>query len=272
MDILHGNRVMEVLRRWIKPACLFYAIATTFLVANFPTIKFAYALHISRDSAVLMRSFVFFIAIIILFYFTFKNIGNLKSFLSWDIFFRSALVFLFLAILVSTLHATYMGEVYAKISLSPFDQDVGFFYRRILEPALAYFLQFKGEVLYSLLHFLITYACIYLIILWLEKKLLVRFKIWQLVSIMTAVMIIHQFEAPGYPDQIILLLALLSFFIPLNKYGRVSMLALMFLTHESAALFLGFIFSWFYFPKGRAQALYFIAGFLLFIMVGQLRF
>ncbi len=249
MDTLYNNKIIAGLKKWVQPACLFYAVAATFLVANFPTIKFAYAFHISRDSAVLMRGLIFFLALIILFYFVFKNIGSLKSFLSWDIFFRSAVVFFFLAVLVSTLHATYMGEVYANISLSPFDQDTGFFYRRILEPALAYFLQFKGQVLYSLLHFLITYSCIYMIILWLEKKLLVRFKIWQLVSIMTAGIMIQQFEAPGYPDQIILLLALLSFFIPLDKYGRISMLALMFLTHESAALFLGFIFCWFYFPK-----------------------
>ena len=243
------NKITEVCKKWIEPFLLLYAIAATFLVANFPTMKFAYALNISRDSAVLTRGLIFFFALIILFYYVFRNIGSLKSFLSWDIFFRSAAVFFFLAILVSTLRATYMGEVYANISLSPFDQDLGFFYRRILEPALAYFLQFKGQVLYSLFHFLITFSCIYLIILWLEKKLLVKFKIWQLVSMMTAGIIVQQFESPGYPEQIILLLALLSFFIPLNKYGRISLLALMFLTHESAALFIGFIFSWLYFPR-----------------------
>ncbi len=249
MKILLNNKIIENFKKLIKPVCLFYAVVASFLVANFPTVKFAYALNISRDNAVLMRGFIFFIAIIILFYFTFKNFYKLKEYLLWDVFFRSVAVFLFLAILVSTLRATYMGEVYANISLSPFDQDVGFFYRRILEPAVAFFLQLKGQFLYSCLHFLITFSSIYMIILWLEKKVLVNFKIWQLVSIMTAGMIIHQFEAPGYPDQIILLLALLSFFVPLNKYGRISLLALMFLSHESAALFLGFIFSWFYFPK-----------------------
>lgn len=249
MAIVPRDKIVEALKKWIKPACLVYAVAASFLVANFPTMRFADVFHITRDNAVLMRGFIFFIAVIIMFYFAFKDIGSLKKYFLWDIFFRSALVFFFLAILVSTLRATYMGEVYANISLSPFDQDTGFFYRRIFEPALAYFIQFKGEALYSVLHFLITYSCIYTIILWLESKLLTRLKTWQIVSIMTAGIMIQQFQAPGYPDQIVLLLALLSFFIPLNKYGRISLLALMFLTHESTALFLGLVFSWFYFPK-----------------------
>jgi hypothetical protein len=241
--------ILEIIKKNIKFFYLFYAITATFLIANFPTIKFAHVLSISRDGAILVRGLMFFVAIIILFAFVFKNISNLKNFMSWDIFYRSLLVFGCLAILSSALHVKYMGEVYANISLSPFNQDVGFFYRRILEPALAYYLQFKGQILYSIFHFLITYFCIYLIILLLENKFLVKLKIWQLVSIMTSGIIIQQFHGPGYPEQIILFLALLSFFIPLNIYGRLSILVLMLLTHESAGVFMGFIFAWLYFPK-----------------------
>ncbi|PIT88161.1 MAG: hypothetical protein COU29_04080 [Candidatus Magasanikbacteria bacterium CG10_big_fil_rev_8_21_14_0_10_36_32] len=243
------NKIVEILRKIVKPACLIYAVAASFSVANFPAVKFAHFLGISQDGATLFRGFIFFIAVIILFYFAFKNFRSLKSYLSWNIFFRSAIIFLVLSALVSTLHVIFMGEVYANISISPFGQDTGFFYRRILEPALAYFLQFKGQVLYTIFHFLITYSCIYMIVLWLERKLEVKFKIWQLVSMMTAGMIIFQFQAPGYAEQVILLLCLLSIFIPMDKYGRISLIAMMFLTHESAALFLGLIFSWFYFPK-----------------------
>ncbi|MFH1946879.1 MAG: hypothetical protein ABIJ23_01845 [Candidatus Magasanikbacteria bacterium] len=258
-------KLHKILKKSLKSLCLLYAIVTTFAVANFPVMKFAYFFGITRDSAVIMRSFVFFIAIIILFYFAFKNIGSLKSFLSWNTFFRSIWVSIFLLILVSTLKVAYMGEVYANISLSPFDQDIGFFYRRILEPALAYFLQLKGEVLYGIFHFLITFSCIYLIIAWLEKKLFVKLRIWQLVSIMTAGIIINQFQSPGYPEPLILLMALISLFIPLNKYGRISILALMFLTHESAALFLGLVFSWFYFPKEERK--YYVLLPLLFYLL-----
>lgn len=249
MTIALDNQIGKIFKKWIQPACLLYAITASFLVANFPAVKFAHALNISQDSAILMRGLIFLIAVVILFYFAFKNFKSLKNYLSRDIFLRSAIIFFILTVLVSTLRVIFMGEVYANISMSPFGQDTGFFYRRILEPALAYFLQFKGPFLYTIFHFLITYSCIYMVILWLERKLLVKFKIWQLVSIMSAGMIMFQFQSPGYAEQLILLLCLLSFFIPLNKYGRISLIALMLLTHESAALFIGLIFSWFYFPK-----------------------
>lgn len=244
-----NDKISEILRKIIKPACLIYAVAASFSVANFPAVKFAHFLGISQEGAATFRGFIFFIAIAILFYFAFKNFRSLKDYFSWNILFRSAIIFLILSALVSTLHAVFMGEVYANISISPFGQDTGFFYRRILEPALAYFLQFKGQFLYTIFHFLITFSCIYMIILWLETKLAAKFKIWHLISIMTAGIVVFQFQAPGYPDQIILLLCLLSLFIPTDKYGRLSLIALMFLSHESAALFLGVIFAWFYFPK-----------------------
>ncbi|MFA6486013.1 MAG: hypothetical protein WCT40_01430 [Candidatus Magasanikbacteria bacterium] len=267
-----NSGIIEILQKLTKPIFLLYAIIATFSVANFPAVKFAQFFGISQDDSIILRGFIFFIAIIILFYFSFKNINSLKSYLSRDVFFRSAIIFLALSALVSTLRVMFMGDVYAHIAISPFGQDTGFFYRRILEPALAYFLQFKGPFLYTILHFLITYSCIYMIILWLEKKLLVKLKIWQLVSIMTAGMMIMQFQSPGYPDQIILLLCLLSMFIPMDKYSRISLLSLMFLSHESAALFLGFVFIWFYFPKEERKFYVPIVAFNYFLWLANYNF
>lgn len=236
-----------------KNIVLVLVIILAFFISNYPISLFEYIFKLNLNLAIGIRQFIFFIAVILLFL-PFKSLLVEFKVMFHDnkLLARSLLLFLSLLALVSTIKIASMGAEYGVISASPFNQDFGFYYRRLLMPAIVFFLQLGGAFGYNIFHFLLLFVNILLVIyLFLIND--VRLKFWQQLSILTSGMIIFQFQIPGYTEQGVLFLALLflCFKDKFTSGQRMSLIALMLLFHESAGMFMGIPLIVSFFPKNE---------------------
>lgn len=172
---------------------------------------------------------------------------NCIDMINKHILYRALKIFLLLALLVFYIPISPL----AKASLNPFGQSTGFFYRRVFSIALAYFTHLNGYVLFPILSCLIMYAIICAIIILCEQRN-VYLSNFQCVSIFSSGLIIHYFHMLGSrPECFVFLFALLSLMLPLSKYGRATLIVLMFSTHEAAALCISMPLILFVFPKNE---------------------
>ncbi len=179
--------------------------------------------------------FVFSVATLL--YFAFKNLKRAPwLWLGWRERLRTAgqLSFL-LACLVLPLKLRSLGDSYARLSLSPFDEPFGIFYRRLLMAGLANTVGLSGYVLYLLFSILLTVVLVYLVLSFFQKNG-VRLSIQTLLSLFTSSFVLYGFEMPGYPDQLAMIFLLLMILLPESPYGRLSLVALSLATHETSML------------------------------------
>jgi len=176
------------------------------------------------------------------------------------VLYRALRIYLILALLV--FHIPISAA--AKASLNPFGQSTGWFYRRIFSVAVAYFTHLNGYVLFTVLSCLIMYMLICAIIIFIEKRN-IHLSDFQYVSIFSSGLIIHYFHWPGgRPEHFVFLFAILSLMLPLSKYGRATLIVLMFSTHEAAALCISLPLILFVFPKNeRNMNFAIIAGYFI---------
>lgn len=258
-------------RQGINLSLISLAILVSFIISNMPVESFVSQAGLSGSVIVGIRALLFFISAAILFFFFLKDsAGFFSSFIKRDILIKSFFVFFLLMILSSSVQLASMGREYGQVSIAPFAQHEGFYYRRILMPALANFLQFQGPILYNVFHFLVTFLLIYTIIYWLKEKKQADFNLLQLLSIFCAGFVMFQFQMPGYTEQGVLLACFLSLMISSSSWSRIAALAIMFLFHEGAAIFVGIPFALMYFPK-KERPLY-LAVLFLFLFSWGLHF
>ena len=144
------------------------------------------------------------------------------------------------------------GMYFAWMSEDPFNEPHNYFHRRLLKPALAYFLQLHGPLLYWLFSMLCAAVLSFLIVLYFEVALVRRrddgaaraidrpdplIRALAALGVMTTNVIMLHLAAPGYVDDMLAILVMLQILLPLTLRERLCLLALAMATHEAAAVF-----------------------------------
>jgi hypothetical protein len=242
----------SVIRRlvfWLSVGLLFFIANVT--VSHYDSFVTKYVSHyrpralgkLNVDLLVPLRAFFFFWALMALVgLFVTPTVRKYRAML-WDpkALWRALIIYAVFVCLSPQICLSGMGHDYATNGLDPsnLEPDNTYYgtYRRILMPAIAYYTQFRGPFLYNVLDVLLTLGFIYLVVLFVQKRL-ASWNIFQLLSLLSAGLVIHQFFFPGFVDKIVLSLAILSLLLPFSSYGRSALLALAMLTHETTGPFI----------------------------------
>ena len=175
------------------------------------------------------------------------------------LFIQSGILFISLVSLVTVLSVESHGIVHAQMSANPFDQVTGYHYRRIFVPALAYYLHL-GDFLFIVFSLFMTFSLILVLLAWFRRSGS-RLNTFQYISIFSSGFVIYQFQFPGYVEQFVLILAVISIICPMSRWDRGALVAIMLATHETAALFIVLPFILFVYPQ-EERRLHFVIFFL----------
>lgn len=212
----------------------------------------------------------FLFSVATLLYFALKNLKRAPwLWIGWGTRLRKALLMsVILACLVLPLQLRSLGDSYAQMSLSPFEEGFGILYRRLLMPALANTIGLSGYVFYLLFSIGLAVVLVYVVLSWFDKNGVHVSRIVVL-SLFTSSFVLYGFELPGYPDQLAMILFMLMMVLPESPYGRLSLVALSLATHEASivmilpAAFLMFT------KRERQGAMGLIVAYALFVLTGQ---
>ena len=127
-----------------------------------------------------------------------------------------------------------LGQDYQMLSLAPFSEPGNELSRRLLEPAAAYFLHLNGA-LYICLHFAIVVGLLLLIRQFFRIQGIVAGPL-ELAALGTCSFVFHNFQYPGYPDALVISLALIALIVELPPRGRAVLTVLALLAHETLAV------------------------------------
>lgn len=144
-----------------------------------------------------------------------------------------------------------MGTGYAARSLAPFRQEADWFHKRLLMPALAHALFFRGAWAYYAFGLLVTAAGLGALHAWLRARAPIPF--WQFVSLCTGSFMIYPFQFPGYPDVLVILFLLLVMSPGFGPPAKLSLLTLALVAHE-ASLFAGLVLAWRFLDRAHFRA------------------
>lgn len=149
---------------------------------------------------------------------------------------QSAAFMLGLYCLAGQLLPASLGLDYQHMTMQPFDQPNNWINRRLLTPALAYYLHLNVW-LYPVLVTLLSWLSIALVLGVLERLQPGRISLLEKFALCTCSFAIYQFQLPGYPDTLTLILGLLLWQGNLDARGQRLLVTLMLLNHEALALF-----------------------------------
>jgi hypothetical protein len=188
-----------------------------------------------------IKRIIFLISIIILFY---PLLVSLKraDFL-WDSqkfkhrLIMSGTIFLFLSLFVFPVHLEGAGSRYALMSISPFEASSGWYYRRILMPAIANFLGFQGYLLYYIYSMAINFMLIFFVIAYFEHEG-VKINFLHLLSIASSSFVIFNFMLQGFADPLMCILLLMALFVVDHHESRLAITALTLAAHEGSVFIL----------------------------------
>ncbi|MFX1253218.1 MAG: hypothetical protein ACFFCZ_16540 [Promethearchaeota archaeon] len=262
-----------------------------------------------------IKTLLFWFAFFVLFLPILRALFRSKArFMQLDIkllFLLMALIFLFLVILLILLilvlqipieyFFTYktMGDYYRKMSYSPFEMPSGWFYRRLLMPALAKLLhlgiasQVYSNNFYYFFSVVLTLILIFLSLVFLELKSLgidsnnnnlssetnlnktnellstsmdQKPKYLAYFSLFTSGFAMINLIWMGYPDQLFFILILIAACVPLTQHGRLGIIALSMITHETSCVTLIPIILFCYPKKERLKGLFLILMYILIFL------
>jgi hypothetical protein len=217
---------------------------------------------ISNHLILSIKGWLFFIAFLAIAYPIFDSIRRSGSF--WHklgikrIATASVYFFLALSLLVFPYSYPYgllahpsglssLGVSYGKMSLSPFGESYEIVARRLLKPAIAYFIQMQGYILYYLFSLICIYILIFMTLAFLESKILSKHrlgenkpiiytrKFWVYLSVMTSSYMMVCFQWPGYPENISFILILLAACLSMSRQARLGIVALCMVNHDGSA-------------------------------------
>jgi hypothetical protein len=193
----------------------------------------------SRFFLVPIKSFLFFIAsAVLLFPLVRAAFFNMKEQLDRRQILQTAASLLLCLLLLATIVPTAMGRAYARVSIDPFNQVTDQLYRRLLLPALANLYHLDG-FFYLFLFWAIVFVTALLVRTYFRSKG-VDLSILQEVSLFTVGIFATAFMVPGYPEILVLLLALIA----LSEFERdgaftakqLAAFALALMAHETCAV------------------------------------
>jgi hypothetical protein len=178
----------------------------------------------------------------------------------------SALIFVFLSLLIDPLRLSALHHHYSQMSISPFDVTRGWYYRRLLMPAIAYFLGFQGGIFYYIYSTALTYALIFFLLAYVESES-IKLNFLHLFSIATTGFVIFNFMVVGWAEPMMFILFLLLLLVADDDMSRLSLVALALAAHEgSVFVLLPMILFWFP-KKGKVKYLAAIALYFFFYFV-----
>jgi hypothetical protein len=140
-----------------------------------------------------------------------------------------------------------MGDRYAEKSLAPFEQDTGWYNKRLLMPAMAHILFFRGNWLYYVFSNLIFLLFLSVLYSWLRNHTGV--KPWHFLSLSTCSFVIFQYQFPGYPDALVYTFFVLVMIPAFTQKSKLCFLLLALVAHETS-LFMGSILACRYLDLG----------------------
>ena len=220
-----------------------------------------------------LKEFLFYIALLVILSTVIKAIWRERSFWRQLKTHRIALwalsIFLILSVLIfpGGLNSAKFGLLgMGCMSTNPFAENTGWYYRRLLKPAIAHFLHLDEPVRYYILSLLGTYLLIFMMIALIESKIRLSENIQDTInkrpgftsrylyylSIATSSYLITDFLWPGYADHLSFILILLMACIPMNSQERLGVVALCMVNHEASAFSLVPIIL-FCFPKQEVK-------------------
>jgi len=219
----------QFLERWLNAASVQYGMSS---LNSPPLLYFVNSL----------RALLFLISLAALLWIFMRPVLEYASKRKLDFFNRKTMlgalaVFFSAGILVLPSRLGIMGVGYAEMSKDPFIFRDGSnqIYQRLLLPALAYFLQFKGPVLYYLFSLLLTFILILCTLLFLRSRD-IQTSYLENLSIAVSTFIITQFQSPGYTEQLSLIIILLMVTVPLGLLPKIAGMALALFAHEVSIL------------------------------------
>ena len=168
----------------------------------------------------------------------------------------------FLGILAFSPENFSLGQGYAERSLAPFAQDQDWFSKRLLMPAIAYFLYFRGDWLYFVFSNLLFFLFLGLTYHWLKEN--TQIKVWQFVSLCTCSFAMYQYQMPGYPDVLTFTFFILVMYPGFSQRSKLGFLVLALITHE-ASLFIGILLACRFLDKNNR-----IKYFIVLILYGAI--
>ena len=164
---------------------------------------------------------------------------------------------------------------YAPMSAHPFSENSEYFYRRILMPALAYYLQLGGANFYPILELGCAFIMVFSVVHFLRSrtgyavmpagKMSAGFVV--MLSLSTCGFVMIGIQSVGYPEQLAFIFILLAAGIPMRTESRLACVALALLVHDGAIFPLLPIVLFCFPPRERPAAItiigLFCAAFLL---------
>lgn len=206
-----------------------------------------------------IRGIILLASLILLLYPVIQNISKSRIIQKLPIFLllQAGILFGLLLILFQSSGIGGLAEEYANTSLVMFSRIATVrYHQRLLMPALANLLFFRGNFFYLVFSFLCAFIFIYTVRLWFHSNQ-ISISFWQLISLGTLSFIYFQINTPGYPDVLVGIFILLAFTFDLNTKAKLSLIVLSLASHE------GSIFIWF----ALSLILFNFKGFLQFLTV-----
>lgn len=132
-----------------------------------------------------------------------------------------------------------MGYGYAEMSLHPFDMHTGWYYKRLLMPALAYITGFRNIHLYFIFSCIISFT--FMLMVWETIKKFIKgvsYSISLLIffSVCSLEFISYFFFFPGYVDSLLSIFILLIYVFSFSDKSIIKLFVLALATHEVALI------------------------------------
>jgi hypothetical protein len=234
---------------------LWIAAALLFFVANSPPARLTAALPRLADEALWaqLKAIIFLICLIPMLAPLFGDLVNytrdhkqeIRNSALLSIFIFIALCLLIFPFEIHRGHLNFERGVapdYAKMSAHPFSENSEYFYRRLLMPAIAYYLQLGGTNFYPLFALGCTFLMVFSVVHFLRSRTgyavmpatKISAGLIMTLSVSTCGFVMIGIQWPGYPDQLVFILILLAAGIPMRAESRLACVALALLAHDGA--------------------------------------
>jgi hypothetical protein len=161
-----------------------------------------------------------------------------RSFLSRQAIVQTVVSLFCCLLLTATITPLGFGIQYAGVSTDPFNQEVGQFYRRALLPGLANLYHLDGAFYILAFWAVVLIAALFFKAFLASRGFLPTFL--HEISLLSAGIFSSSFQAPGYPEVVVLMLALIALMAferkPVFSPAQMSALILALLAHETCAV------------------------------------
>lgn len=267
---------------------VYLSIILLFCVANSPPARLVTLVQFGSEATwATAKSIVFLIALMVVLQPMARDLGSYVGTNRRELFhsfLAAAAIFGALCLLIFPVSVDRHGhfeierglaEWYSRMSSHPFSESSEYFYRRLLMPAFAYYLQLRGNPLYEIF----ALACAFLMVVTVVHFLRVRMagelmpaghlhRGWLTgLAVATCGFVMVGVQWPGYPEQLGFLFLLLPAFIPMCGESRLACVALALLAHDGMVFPLIPIILFCFPREEKRRALSLVALYLLIFAV-----